>query len=89
MSNTRRNHQGDAGVSEALARVEAQREKLAGQFVELEATERARNLAEYGKGRKPGVQTGPTHRCERSTTACHGWQQKLNYRPLSYPEVEP
>ena len=35
-------------VSEALARVEAQREKLAGQFVELEATERV--LARYSKG---------------------------------------
>ena len=35
-------------VSEALARVEAQREKLAGQLVELEATERV--LARYSKG---------------------------------------
>jgi len=35
-------------VSEALARVEAQREKLAGQLVELEATERA--LSRYSKG---------------------------------------
>src|SRR5882757_4393603 len=35
-------------VSEALARVEAQREKLAGQLVELEATERV--LACYSKG---------------------------------------
>ena len=35
-------------VSEALAYVESQREKLAGQFVELEATERV--LARYSKG---------------------------------------
>jgi hypothetical protein len=35
-------------VSEALARVEARREKLAGQLVELEATERV--LARYSKG---------------------------------------
>src|SRR5271165_1239575 len=35
-------------VSEALTRVEAQREKLAGQLVELEATERV--LARYSKG---------------------------------------
>src|SRR6202049_1470968 len=35
-------------VSEALARVEAQREKLASQLVELEATERV--LARYSKG---------------------------------------
>ena len=38
-------------VSEALARVDAQREKLAGQLCELEATERV--LARYSKGRKP------------------------------------
>jgi hypothetical protein len=38
-------------VSEALARVDAQREKLAGQLAELEATERV--LARYSKG--PGV----------------------------------
>jgi hypothetical protein len=35
-------------VSEALARVDAQREKLAGQLSELEATERV--LARYSKG---------------------------------------
>src|SRR5260370_33236181 len=35
-------------VSEALARVDAQREKLAGQVAELEATERV--LARYSKG---------------------------------------
>ena len=35
-------------VSEALAYVESQREKLAGQLVELEATERV--LARYSKG---------------------------------------
>ena len=35
-------------VSEALARVDAQREKLAGQLEELEATERV--LARYSKG---------------------------------------
>jgi len=35
-------------VSEALARVDAQREKLAGELAELEATERV--LARYSKG---------------------------------------
>jgi hypothetical protein len=35
-------------VSEALARIDAQREKLAGQLAELEATERV--LARYNKG---------------------------------------
>src|SRR5438270_14088654 len=38
-------------VSEALARVDAQRERLAGELAELEATERV--LARYNKG--PGV----------------------------------
>src|SRR4029077_13241326 len=37
-------------VSEALARVDAQREKLTGQLGELEATERV--LARYSKGRQ-------------------------------------
>ena len=37
-------------VSEALARVDAQREKLTGQLEELEATERV--LARYSKGRQ-------------------------------------
>jgi hypothetical protein len=36
-------------VGEALARVDAQREKLAGQLSELEAAERV--LSRYGKGR--------------------------------------
>jgi len=35
-------------VSEALARIDAQRQKLAGQLGELEATERV--LARYSKG---------------------------------------
>jgi hypothetical protein len=39
-------------VSEALARVDAQREKLAGQLAELEATERV--LARYSKGSGAG-----------------------------------
>ena len=39
-------------VSEALARVDAQREKLAGQLGELEATERV--LARYSKGVRAG-----------------------------------
>jgi len=38
-------------VSEALARVDAQREKLIGQLGELEAAERV--LARYGKGTRP------------------------------------
>ena len=39
-------------VSEALARIDAQREKLAGQLSELEATERV--LARYSKGARAG-----------------------------------
>ncbi len=48
-------------VSEALARVDAQREKLAGQLAELEATERV--LARYSKGsgaRKMAAARTPT-----------------------------
>src|SRR6202022_3175407 len=40
-------------VSEALARIDAQREKLAGQLAELEATERV--LARYSTGTKRTV----------------------------------
>ena len=50
-------------VSEALARVDAQREKLAGQLGELEATERV--LARYSKG----TQTKKTASAKTSTTA--------------------
>jgi hypothetical protein len=50
-------------VSEALARVDAQREKLAGQLSELEATERV--LARYSKG----TQTKKTASAKTSTTA--------------------
>ena len=50
-------------VSEALARVDAQREKLAGQLSELEATERV--LARYSKG----TQAKKTPSAKTSTTA--------------------
>ena len=43
-------------VSEALARIDAQREKLAGQLSELEAAERV--LTRYGKGR-PAKKASP------------------------------
>jgi len=49
-------------VSEALARIDAQREKLAGQLSELEAAERV--LTRYGKGR-PAKKASPV----RPTTA--------------------
>jgi hypothetical protein len=48
-------------ISEALARVDAQREKLAGQLSELEATERV--LARYSKGtqaKRPASGKTPT-----------------------------
>ena len=55
-------------MSEALARVDAQRERLAGQLNELEATERV--LARYSKGGSEqkdefgqGVQHGKRGRC--------------------------
>ena len=50
-------------ISEALARVDAQREKLAGQLSELEATERV--LARYSKG----TQSNRTAADKTSTTA--------------------
>jgi hypothetical protein len=43
-------------ISEALARVDAQREKLAGELSELEATERV--LARYSNGRTQGADYG-------------------------------
>ena len=43
-------------VSEALARVDAQREKLTSQLSELEATERV--LARYSKGTRAGRAAG-------------------------------
>ena len=50
-------------ISEALARVDAQREKLAGQLSELEATERV--LARYSKG----TQAKKTASAKAPTTA--------------------
>ena len=57
-------------VSEALARVEAQRENLASQFAELEATERV--LARYSKGsgaRKMASAKGAAHGNKRCFSA--------------------
>jgi ABC-type transporter Mla subunit MlaD len=45
-------------VSEALARIDAQREKLAGQLGELEATERV--LARYSTGTKRTAKSPPS-----------------------------
>src|SRR5437762_11229311 len=55
-------------VSEALVRVDAQREKLAGQLAELEATERV--LARYDKGsRGRGIASVSTPTTARNTAA--------------------
>ena len=56
-------------VSEALARVDAQREKLAGQLSELEAAERV--LARYSKGRpaKKASPVTPTAATDSATPA--------------------
>ena len=55
-------------VSEALARVDAQREKLAGQLSELEATERV--LARYNKGtQSKRTAAGNTSTAVRNTAA--------------------
>ena len=51
-------------VSEALARVDAQREKLASQLGELEATERV--LARYSKG-APARRTGSARTAAKAT----------------------
>jgi hypothetical protein len=51
-------------VGEALARVDAQRDKLIGQLNELEATERV--LARHSKG------TGPRRRAPASGMLCPG-----------------
>jgi hypothetical protein len=52
-------------ISEALVRVDAQREKLAGQLAELEATERV--LARYGKG----AGASKTASARKATTAAN------------------
>jgi hypothetical protein len=59
-------------ISEALARVDAQREKLSGQLKELEATERV--LARYSEGtrakrRAPGTATKAAASARRTTAA--------------------
>jgi hypothetical protein len=64
-------------LSEALARVDAQREKLAGQLAELEATERV--LARYSKG--PGVRRTAAARTSTSprnpaAPARAGWTRR-------------
>ena len=53
-------------ISEALARVDAQREQLAGQLGELEAAERV--LARYSKG-APARRTASTKAPTKATTA--------------------
>jgi hypothetical protein len=60
-------------VSEALARIDAQREKLVGELGELEATERV--LARYSKGpraRKTASARGPTTAVDAAAPARSG-----------------
>jgi hypothetical protein len=59
-------------VSEALARVDAQREKLASQLSELEATERV--LARYSKGTRAG--TAASAKTKGADTARSGGRQR-------------
>src|ERR1700680_717920 len=64
---------GKQRITEALARVDAQREKLSGQLEELEATERV--LARYGKGtqtRKTASAKTPTAATKSATPARPG-----------------
>src|ERR1700720_2357547 len=81
-------------VSEALARVDAQREKLAGQLGELEATERV--LARYSKGvagKKDGLSQDAHHanRCGCSSAirwapAYYGREASRRQAQLSEPQ---
>src|SRR5689334_2129639 len=62
-------------LSEALARVDAQRERLAGQLSELEVTERV--LARYSKG----APTRRTSSAKASSTASTGAAVRSRGRP--------
>ena len=57
-------------VSEALARVDAQREKLAGELAELEAAERV--LARYSKGSGVSRTTSASARCPTAPARAGG-----------------
>src|SRR3954451_18297042 len=56
-------------IAEALARAEAQREKLTGQLGELEAAERV--LARYSKGTPAGKPLQPRRRSRRRRPLLH------------------
>jgi hypothetical protein len=60
-------------VSQALARVDAQREKLTGQLGELEATERV--LARYSKGRQAKETTSAATPTTATKAAAPAWQR--------------
>jgi hypothetical protein len=70
-------------VSEALARVDAQREKLAGQLAELEATERV--LARYSKGagvrRTAAARTPTSPRNPAAPARAGGARRRKTTRP--------
>jgi hypothetical protein len=62
-------------VSEALARIDAQREKLTGQLSELDATERV--LARYSQGTRAGrVASAKTTATKAATLARSGGRQR-------------
>jgi hypothetical protein len=75
-------------VSQALARVEAQREKLAGQLAELEATERV--LARYYQGfwdKKDGIGEG-TERGKKSGFSGASRRAATQYdHEISWPQA--
>jgi hypothetical protein len=62
-------------VGEALARIDAQREKLAGQLAELEATERV--LARFSKG------TGENKTASATTPATKATRARSSGRPTA------
>jgi hypothetical protein len=69
-------------VSEALARVDAQREKLTSQLSELEATERV--LARYSKGTRAGrAASGKTTATKGAAPARSGGRQRTTAPKLA------
>ena len=78
-------------VTEALARVEAQREKLASQLVELEATERV--LARYSKGSGPrktaSARTPMTTTNAAAPAPAHGRPRSTTTKPAGGKRSSP
>jgi hypothetical protein len=70
-------------IGEALARVDAQREKLAGQLGELEATERV--LARYGTGPRAGTTASVRTSTAATNTAASARSGRRQRTPAARP----